>query len=212
VPISRRGVLVFIGGVVQLESIYAAGLTDEQEAESIRASAAFMQTVSVYDIATDRWYVPDHRFELHGKATLTRRRYNQNTTGDIPPPLTQFCSVYATAPDGSSHNIYIYGGYSGGTALAEPSDNVYVLSLPSFEWILLYSGGGHVDARSEHTCIRHHPDQMLVVGGTGPSAIDCIDIIRVFNLNTAMFQDSYDTVTWSDYQVPILVSGRIGGK
>jgi hypothetical protein len=53
---------------------------------------------------------------------------------------------------------------------------------------------------------------MLVLGGRGPSAIDCIDIIRVFNLNTAMFQDSYNTVTWSDYQVPILVSGRIGGK
>jgi hypothetical protein len=62
VPISERGVLVLIGGVVQLESIYAAGLTEEQEAESIRASAAFMQTVSVYDIATDRWYVPDRRF------------------------------------------------------------------------------------------------------------------------------------------------------
>ncbi|KAL2793419.1 hypothetical protein BJX66DRAFT_338881 [Aspergillus keveii] len=178
VPISRRGIVVLIGGVLQLESIYPEGLTDEQEAESIRASAAFMQTVSVYDIATDEWY-------------------NQNTTGDIPPPLTQFCSVYASAPDGSSHNIYIYGGYSGGTPDAEASDNVYVLSLPSFEWILLYSGGGQVDTRSEHACVRHYPDQ--------------IDH-RVFNLNTAMFQDRYDTVSWSDYQVPVLVSGRIGGN
>jgi hypothetical protein len=171
-----------------------------------------MQSVSVYDIATDRWYVLDSGSRLHDSGILTGHRYSQNTTGDIPPSLTKFCSVYASAPDGSSHNIYIYGGYSGGTPVAEPSDNVYVLSLPSFEWTLLYSGEGHVDARSEHTCIRHYPDQMLVLGGTGPSVLDCIDIIRVFNLNTAMFQDSYDTVTWSDYQVPILVSGRIGGK
>jgi hypothetical protein len=98
-PISMRGILVLIGGVIQLESIYPGGLTDEQEAESIRASAAFMQTVSMYDIATDRWYAFERGSRLHDPGTLTARRYNQNTTGDIPPPLTRFCSVYASAPD-----------------------------------------------------------------------------------------------------------------
>ncbi|KAL3462783.1 hypothetical protein BJX64DRAFT_287993 [Aspergillus heterothallicus] len=110
IPISQSGIILLIGGVTALESIYGAGLTEEQEAESIRAS-----------------------------------------------------------------------------------------------------GGGQVDSRSGHECIRHYPDQMLVLGGSRPAAIDCIEIIRVFNLNTGMFQESYDTVGWSDYQVPVLVAGRIGG-
>jgi hypothetical protein len=53
---------------------------------------------------------------------------------------------------------------------------------------------------------------MLVLGGRGLCGADCIEMIRVFNLNTTTFQDSYDTVSWSDYRVPVLVSGRIGGE
>src|SRR5467141_4079885 len=37
-------------------------------------------------------------------------------------------------------------------------------------------------------------------------------IIQVFNLNTLKFQDSYSPTTWSEYNVPFLVTAQIGGK
>lgn len=55
---------------------------------------------------------------------------------------------------------------------------------------------------------------MLVLGGRaldkGPQS--CVDMIRVFNLNTLTFQDTYDTETWSQYEVPSMISSIIGGK
>ncbi len=146
--------------------------------------------------------------------SLTVYRYTQNTTGKNPGQLTQFCSVYASAPDRSSHNIYVYGGYDGLGRINQPVDNVYVLSIPAFEWTLVYSGGGQLNGRREHTCIKPYPDQMLVLGGRaldkGPQS--CVDMIRVFNLNTLTFQDTYDTETWSQYEVPSMISSIIGGK
>ncbi|RDW61710.1 uncharacterized protein DSM5745_10382 [Aspergillus mulundensis] len=192
-PVAASGVVVLIGGVTEPENIYSAGLTDQQVAESERESPAFMRTVSVYDVAGDRWF-------------------HQNTTGDIPPQLTAFCSVYASANDGSSHNIYIYGGYDGLSPLNQSSDDVFVLSVPAFEWVKLYSGNGTANGRKEHKCVRPYPDKMLVLGGVqvGGSS-PCIDMIRVFNLNTGRFQDKYDPEDWDQYAVPELVIGRIGG-
>ncbi|KAL4864572.1 hypothetical protein BDV12DRAFT_188824 [Aspergillus spectabilis] len=192
IPVSEQGVVVLIGGVVNPETLSADGLSDSEEAESERISPSLMEIVSVYDVANERWYI-------------------QNTTGDIPPQLTQFCSVYASASDGSSHNIYIYGGYDGLSPLNRPSDDVYVLSLPSFEWIKLYTGDSRENGRKEHKCVKPYPDQMLVLGGLHIDTVECIDMIRVFNLNTGRFQDAYNPTDWNDYEVPDLVSGRIGG-
>ena len=140
-------------------------------------------------------------------------RYVQNTTGDIPPALTQFCSVYASASDGSSHNIYIYGGYDRLDKDSDPSDDVYVLSVPSFEWIKLFSGQRQ-HGRHGHKCVKPYPDKMLILGGRYKTATDCLEggIVQVFNLNTGRFQDKYDPKVWSEYKVPDLVTGRIGGE
>lgn len=144
---------------------------------------------------------------------LIGNRYLQNTTGDIPPQLTQFCSVYASAPDGFSHNIYIYGGYDGLSTQNTPSDDVYVLSLPSFSWIKLYSGNS-IHGRSGHRCVKPYPDQMLVLGGVHLDPTHCLDggVIQVFNLNTGRFQNSYSPKVWSEYKVPDLVTAVIGGE
>ena len=145
---------------------------------------------------------------------LTRGlRYLQNTTGDIPPQLTLFCAVVATAADSSSHNVYIYGGYGGVDSGSTPSDDVYILSIPSFTWVKAYSGNDS-HGRTGHSCIKVFPDQMFVLGGvfkSDPSI--CLDegIIQVFNLNTLQFQTSYNSSSWQDYQVPSLVTALIGG-
>ncbi|KAJ0423031.1 hypothetical protein BJY00DRAFT_63297 [Aspergillus carlsbadensis] len=195
-PVGDKGVVVLIGGVRYLESIIPAGLTEEEEAESARVSPGYMSTVAVYDVAGERWYL-------------------QNTTGDIPPQLTQFCSVYASASgtddDTSTHNIYIYGGYDGLQPINTPSDSVYVLSLPSFEWIQLYDGDGR--GRKGHKCVKPYPDQMLVLGGAVTSPIDCVDdMVKVFNLNTGRFQERYDPMQWGEYVVPDLVASRVRGR
>ncbi|KAL2842652.1 hypothetical protein BJX68DRAFT_270586 [Aspergillus pseudodeflectus] len=198
VPVGDKGVVVLIGGVRHLEALYAGGLSDEDEAESARVSPGYMSTVAVYDVAGERWYL-------------------QNTTGDIPPALTQFCSVYAstsnedTPTPTTSHNIYIYGGYDGLRPTNTPSDSVYVLSLPSFEWVHLYDGDG--PGRHGHKCVKPYPDQMLVLGGEVTDPMTCVDgMVRVFNLNTGRFQDSYNPEVWQEYVVPELVASRIRGE
>ncbi|KAL3488190.1 hypothetical protein BJX62DRAFT_253496 [Aspergillus germanicus] len=191
VPVGDKGVVVLIGGVLHLEAVFPGGLSDEDEEESARVSPGYMSTVAVYDVAGERWYL-------------------QNTTGDIPPALTQFCSVYATAPNTTSHNIYIYGGYDGLSPTNRPSDSVYVLSLPSFEWIHLYDGDGR--GRRGHNCVKPYPDQMLVLGGIVQDSFDCVDMVSVFNLNTGRFQQGYDPTQWEEYQVPEMVASRVSGK
>lgn len=195
VPVSDSGVLVAIGGVVDPTQFWQnTGLNTSQTAETKRVSPTFMETVSVYDVKSQKWYL-------------------QNTTGDIPPQLTQFCSVLASASDGSSHNIYIYGGYDGIKLNNNPSDDVYILSLPSFKWIKAYNGT-QTHGRSSHRCIKIYPDQMLALGGLRVDPTKCLEggIIVNFNLNNLTFEDSYDPKKWSDYKVPAIVTAQIGGR
>lgn len=191
-PVSGRGVLVAIGGVTAPEEIWPYGLNSTQQAESKSASPGFMISIPVYDIASKQWYV-------------------QNTTGTPPGQLTEFCSVYAAANDSSSFNIYIYGGYDGLNANDLPTDDVWILSVPSFQWFKAYSGQAS-HGRSGHKCVAPYPDQMFVVGGMHQSQASCVGgIIQVFDLNSLQFQDSYSPTTWASYQVPSMVSAFIGG-
>ncbi|KAJ5502111.1 Galactose oxidase/kelch beta-propeller [Penicillium fimorum] len=195
VPVSKSGVLVAIGGVINPVALSRSyNLNSSQTAESKRISPTFMETVSVFDVDSKTWYL-------------------QKTKGDIPPQLTAFCSVLASAADGSSHNIYIYGGYDGIENSANPSDDVYILSLPSFEWFKAYSGTNK-HSRSGHRCIKAYPDQMLAVGGQHVDPAHCLEggLIVNFNLNTLKFEDEYDPTTWSKYKVPDLVTKHIGGN
>lgn len=195
VPVSDSGVLVAIGGVVQPAEFWSnTGLNSSQKAESKRVSPSYMETLSLYDIESGTWYL-------------------QNTTGDIPGQLTQFCSVLASAEDGSSHNIYIYGGYSGLDPTEIPSDDVYILSLPSFKWIKAYSGTD-THGRSGHRCLKVYPDQMVSVGGARTGQTQCLEdgVMVNFNLNTLKFEERYDPTVWTDFKVPEIVTKEIGGR
>jgi hypothetical protein len=158
-------------------------------------SSKFMATVSVYDIANQVWY-------------------DQNTTG-APGALAQGCTVVASAQDGSSHNIYWYGGFDGLHLTDAFSDDVWILSVPSFQWVKVYSGTAS-HARAGHRCTKPYPDQMFVIGGYSslsggqPSCLDG-GIIQIFNLSSAAWIDSYDPTKWSNYTVPSAVYQIIGG-
>ncbi|KAN0084658.1 hypothetical protein V8E54_001125 [Elaphomyces granulatus] len=185
--LSQSGVLIAIGGVHYSDALNL-NLTAEQAVLSNQTSPTFMQTnCTIYDVANNQWYM-------------------QQTSGDIPPQLTLFCSVMAAAAD---------GGYDGIRSSRSTSDDVYVLSIPSFTWVKVYAGTS-THGRNGHKCLKVHLDQMFVLGGLHDREYIgvCLEggIVQVFNLNTLKFQDSYSLTTWSGYNVPSLVTAQIGGK
>lgn len=156
-----------------------------------------MTEIDVYDIASDEWY-------------------KQKTSSDHPPILAMGCAVAQAAQDGSSFNIYHYGGYGGVDPRDPFNDDVWILSLPSFKWIKAKSGTS-MHARAGHRCVSPYPDQMIVVGGYAPLAgsggPDCLpdSVFAFFNLSSLEWLDSYDPEVYADYRVPEVVSAEIGG-
>ena len=138
--IGKNGVLVAIGGRVY------DGKQPLKSADTGRLLN--FDSVDVYDIAS-------HQQKEGGIW------YSQRTSGDIPPPRIDSCSIVASAPDNSTHNIYVYSGQD--PINKTYYDDVYVLSLPSFTWIRLYQAAS-ASGRYGHTCHRVGR-QMLTVGG-----------------------------------------------
>ncbi|KAK3898113.1 hypothetical protein C8A05DRAFT_38314, partial [Staphylotrichum tortipilum] len=193
VPVGQRGILVALGGVVYPDFVNYTGNSANETASQLQ-SPEFMSTIDIYDVAGDKWY-------------------RQTTTGG-PGQLTRGCAVVARAQDGSSFNIYYYGGYDGINQDQSFSDDVWVLSLPSFTWVKLASSG--VEGRAGHKCVMPYPDQMLVIGGY-PSFQGAVpgclrETIRVFSLSTGKWLDRYDPAVFDNYTVPSAVVEKIGGS
>ncbi|KAF7945040.1 hypothetical protein EAE96_009823 [Botrytis aclada] len=198
IPVSDQGVLVAVGGVIDpyYSSITQSNNVSVNE-QSSQISPGFMKTVSIYDIAEKVWY-------------------EQETSGNSPGALTQGCTVVASAEDGSSHNIYWYGGFDGIHPSQAFSDDVYVLSIPSFVWTKVYTGSV-THGRAGHKCVKPYPDQMIVLGGYAALTTltpHCLEggIIQIFNLSDSKWLDSYDPLVWSNYTVPNQVLSVIGGS
>jgi hypothetical protein len=156
-----------------------------------------MTNIDIYDIANDKWY-------------------SQSTTGG-PGQLTRGCAVVAPAKDGSSFNIYYYGGYDGLHPTEPFNDDVWILSLPSFMWMKVYSSQKPSHGRAGHKCVKPYPDQMFIVGGytaMAGSAPNCVEggILQVFNLTSGKWLNSYDPNVWSEYGVPEMIYNMIGGS
>ena len=157
---------------------------------------------SVYDIGKQQWY-------------------QQAASGDVPPWRYVGCSVAVSAPDRSSHSIYMFGGW-GNTAGASDG-NVYVLSLPSFRWIRINEDS---DLRARHQCTLIGKNTMLVVGGNHPrgqelqpfgiAGCDTSSMfsqgLGIFSLNNHTWSSNYDPLEGSAaYQVHPSISQVIGG-
>lgn len=94
--------------------------------------------------------------------------------------------------------------------------NVYVLSLPSFQWIKVYDGSNANHGRKGHRCQKVSDNQMMVVGGVKKdgSLANCVSggIVRIFNLNTLEWENKYDPAVFDSYKVPSVVQKVIGGS
>lgn len=99
VPASKKGSLIYIGGERPKEP---ENVRDEKK---YTFDVAKMDKVWVFDVEAEKWFL-------------------QETSGDVPEPRTQFCSVTAYDEETKSHQIYLMGGANFNTKKMQ--DQVFV--------------------------------------------------------------------------------------
>ncbi|KAK4938510.1 hypothetical protein LTR10_021042 [Elasticomyces elasticus] len=175
VPTSTQGILVAIGGVTNpADKHYGVGTNN--------ASLPFLKEFPIYDIGTSNW---------------TSQAINAGSP--FPDgPLAQFCTVVASAPDGSHHDIFVYGGWNGSTG-GKPQAEVWILTIPSFTWVKANSSD---TARQGHVCVQPYADEMIVIGGTGQGggSLTTEKSVDVFNLSSWEWTGVYDPTVDEPYR------------
>ncbi|OAG07150.1 uncharacterized protein CC84DRAFT_1204726 [Paraphaeosphaeria sporulosa] len=179
--------------------VYFGGIEDPTRNGS--SQAANMSTIHIYDISSNKWYT-------------------QQASGDIPGARRQFCAGATWADDQSSYNIYLYGGF----AAEGPGgyDDAYILSLPSFKWINVFSTGNGTTPFPHGACSANviNRDQMLIIGGwfTNSSYTDCDAPNSQGQHNMNLGYNGEKNVLWdkwdpsaTKYFVPTPVISVIGG-
>jgi len=176
-----------------------------------------MNVIDVFDIGTSTWY-------------------KQSTTGKYPILRVNACAVAASTPDGSSTNIYMYGGQNLLPAGNQTQySDTWILTIPSFTWIEVNTSGQSVPpGRTGHTC-NIWDGQIVVVGGyTGPTTngLGCDSGFYVFDATNLTWANNFNALSGSNpqsqqvaqvkdsaaldgsygYQVPVAVQSVIGGK
>ena len=153
-----------------------------------------MKEVDIYDISSGTWY------------TQTTTGDPKTTDGDVngfPKPRMIGCAVAASAPDSSSHHIYMYGG--GGTYLGDSFDEVWVLSLPMFRWTKVYDGPLGVFGNTCHLTGKRY---MLSVGGYREEAV-CGTLLWIFDASELKWVDDYSPN--EAYYVSVQIVSVVGG-
>ncbi|KAF3906911.1 hypothetical protein AA313_de0202495 [Arthrobotrys entomopaga] len=190
----KGGVLVVIGGEQKSSQIIDVN-------GNRRGDPVAMSDIALYDIATESWFV--QQASPHAN--------------EFPRTRTDHCVVVRSAPDGSSQNIYVYGGIYWDTKHnATYLDDVWILTLPSFQWIKIYEGES---PRYGHTChIAPEGRQMITVGGLGgyytanfnDSQCDWeTKSVALYDLTTLSWGSAY--MAYGKYQLPVEVAQRVNG-
>ena len=175
-----------------------------------------MNVIDVYDIASSSWY-------------------KQATSGPTPKIRVNPCAVAVSAADGSSTNVYMYGGQNLTPYKAQTQyDDMWILSLPSFTWVEVTYGAQESvpPGRSGHMCAVWN-SQMVVWGGyIGPDYSCESPGIYVFNTSSLTWQNVYNALHTDDvlnrqpsqqhdlaalqgsfgYEVPAAVQKVVGGN
>ncbi|KAG9775142.1 kelch repeat protein, partial [Aureobasidium melanogenum] len=174
-----------------------------------------MNVIDVYDIDTSTWY-------------------KQATAGPTPGIRVNPCAVAVSAADGSSTQVYMYGGQNLIPAGQQTQyDDMWILTIPSFTWIQVNtSNQATPPARAGHTCNVWN-SQMVVVGGYTGQELSCESPgIYVFNTSSLTWQNDYYALQTKDdlnrqksqqddpsalqgsygYAVPPAVQSVIGGN
>ncbi|KAL8673604.1 MAG: hypothetical protein Q9168_001959 [Polycauliona sp. 1 TL-2023] len=173
-----------------------------------------MNVIDVYDIASSTWY-------------------KQPTSGPSPSLRVNPCAVAASAPDGSSTNIYMYGGQNLIPYGQQIQDgDMWVLTVPSFTWIEVDTKGQSLPPARVGASCTMYDGQIIVVGGyTGPD-LSCDTGTYVFSAKDLKWQNNFNSLSGGNpqnqqpsqaedpaglsgsygYQVPNAVQAVIGGN
>jgi len=162
-----------------------------------------MSLVRVYDIASGAW----------GAQEAT------SVNDDDPHDRKDFCAVAMSAQDRSSHQIYFYGGLSDDSGTSHSLDDVWILTLPSFQFIKV--GNSHEAARISGTCSVISPQYLLayrglsrVAGDTEPERYSSLGdaSLALLDLTDLKWKTEYTPANASTmYRVPRKVIEVIGG-
>ena len=173
-----------------------------------------MNVIDVYDVASSTWY-------------------KQATSGQSPSIRVNPCAVAASAADGSSTNIYLYGGQNLVPYNQQIQyDDLWILSVPSFTWIKVdTTKQATPPARAGHSC-EVWDGQMVVVGGYVGTNISCDSPgVYIFDMSSLQWQNQFTALSGGNrqaqqaaqsdtpvglagsfgYQVPAAVQSAIGG-
>jgi hypothetical protein len=115
-----------------------------------------------------------------------------------------------SAPDNSSHHIYLYGGWNPMTKTGY--DDVVILTLPSFTWTNVWPIGQ--SPRWGHNCHVAGKRQMITVGGNVSNSQACdweVKGVAVWEL-TSLTWGSVFMTNLTDYQVPQPILPFTGGS
>ncbi|KAF2269161.1 kelch repeat protein-like protein [Lojkania enalia] len=147
-------------------------------AGGVNESFTQMNVIDVYDIARSTWY-------------------KQTTSGEMPKYRVNPCAVVAAAADGSSYNVYMFGGQNlQPTGEQIQYDDMWILSVPSFTWIEVDQSKQSIPyARAGHTC-NVWDGQMIIVGGYVGQELSCDSPgIYVFNMSSLQWSDQFTALT-----------------
>ncbi|KAK6520996.1 hypothetical protein TWF506_001232 [Arthrobotrys conoides] len=159
-----------------------------------RGTGLKLDYVYVYDIERGEWF-------------------QQPTAGDVPTNVRGVCSVAAYASDGSSVNIYNYGGiiYDNNANRFTQSQKMWILSIPAFQWVFV-DRPDKLQPRGlqDHTC-HLQGTNMLVIGGRDFSSQCDSSPVKVFNVSTLKWEPKY-SVFPATYRLPYELFAVIGGN
>jgi hypothetical protein len=205
-PERADGVLVYVPGYGKQGILLGlAGGTN--------ATFTSMNIIDVYDIANSTWYT-------------------QATQGGPPEIRVNPCAIAVSAADGSSTNVYMYGGqnllpYGEQTQYGD----MWILTIPSFTWIQVDDSDGAPPPRAGHSC-EVWDGQIIIIGGyVGPN-ISCDPGFYVFDASNLKWQTQFNALSGGNdqskqtaqegnelalagsygYSVPAVVQSVIGGN
>ncbi|KAF9634480.1 Kelch-type beta propeller [Lasiodiplodia theobromae] len=165
--------------------VYVPGFGDEGIllglAGGTNSTFTQMNVIDIYDIATSTWF-------------------KQPTSGTPPKIRVNPCAVVAAAADGSSYNMYMFGGQDLGDDQTQYND-MWILTIPSFTWIQVDQGSQSVPyARAGHTC-NIWDGQMIVVGGYVGDQLSCDSPgVYVFNTSSLTWGTQFTALSGSSAQ------------
>ncbi|KIW89070.1 uncharacterized protein Z519_10555 [Cladophialophora bantiana CBS 173.52] len=173
-PERADGLLVYIPGYGRSGIILGlAGGTN--------ATFTQMNVIDVYDIDSSTWY-------------------KQATSGPTPDIRVNPCAVALSAADGSSVQVYMYGGQNLlPYGEQKQYDDIWILTVPSFTWIQVdTSKQANPPGRAGHMCNVWNA-QMIVVGGYVGQDLSCDSPgIYVFNTSSLQWQSGYVALQTDD--------------